>query len=113
MVLFVVILLVVVRWIPLKSEVVRGKNVAVRLVVCVEISFVVCRSKKYRVTRYLWRKVAHVLSVCVMLIGRRRKAMHVPNVVVKRLGSVCSVEKSSWDEISIVLSVVMTFLHMI
>ena len=39
--------------------------------------------------------------------------MHVPNVVVKCLGSVCSVERSLLDEISIVVGVVMTCLHMI
>ena len=39
--------------------------------------------------------------------------MHVPNVVAKRLGSLCSVGKSLLDEIGIVLGVVMTCLHMI
>ena len=82
-------------------------------VVCVGIRFLVCRLKKHRMTRYLRRRVAHVLSVCVVLVVSRRKAMHVPNVVVKRLGNVCNVGKSLLDEISIVLIVVMTFLHMI
>ena len=61
------ILLVRVRWMLLKSGAVLGRVVVV-LVVCVKIRFVVCRLKKHRVTRYLWRKIAHVLSVCVVLV---------------------------------------------
>ena len=96
----------------LKSGAVLGRVVVV-LVVCIKIRFVVCRLKKHRVTRYLWRKIAHVLSVCVVLVVQKREAMHVPNVVVKCLGSVCSVEKSLLDGISVVLGVVITCLHMI
>ena len=64
----VVILLVNVRWMLLNSGAMLGSVVLVMLVVCVVISFVVWRCKKQRVTRYLWRKIAHVQSVCVMLV---------------------------------------------
>ena len=66
-VLFVVILLVSVRSMLLKSRAVLGRVVVV-LVVCMEIRFVVCRLKKHCVTRYLWQNIAHVLSVCVVLV---------------------------------------------
>ena len=62
------ILLVNVRWMLLKNGAMVGSVVLVMLVACVLISFVVWRCKKQRVTRYLWRKIAHVQSVCVVLV---------------------------------------------
>ncbi len=59
--------------------------------------------------------IAHVLSVIIVvpLVVGKRKAVHVPNVVVRSTDNVYSVVRSLLVLISIVVVVVMTCLHMI
>ena len=104
-----VVVLVVVRWMSLKSEAVLGN------VIWKVISFLGWKLKKRLATRHLWLMIAHVLSVIIVvpLVVGKRKVVHVPNVVVRSTDNVYSVVRSLLVLISIVVVVVMTCLHMI